>query len=131
MIKIVKENFITAEIEEATNGNELVEKVSMKNDWDMIISDNSMPGLTGIQAAREIEKINENIPIILISAYPIYAQKYSSPLPKNIVCFIEKDQLIDKISFVIDALLEKDNNCIKYCENKNRKKAVFPLLIAC
>jgi CheY-like chemotaxis protein len=44
--------------------------------FDLVISDFSMPGMNGIQLAEEIKIINPDIPIILLTGY-------SSDVPKS------------------------------------------------
>jgi DNA-binding NtrC family response regulator len=39
------------------------------NKIDLVVTDIRMPGITGYDLAKEILKINPNIPVILISAY--------------------------------------------------------------
>jgi two-component system response regulator YesN len=51
-----------------TSGAQVLEILST-NDVDLIISDIRMPGMTGLEMAREVVKIKPGIKIILISAY--------------------------------------------------------------
>ena len=46
--------------------------------FDLIISDYSMPQINGIQLAEEIKRINPGIPIILLTGY-------SSDIPKKLI----------------------------------------------
>ena len=39
------------------------------NNYDIIITDQSMPGITGIELTSKIKKINKDIPVILCSGY--------------------------------------------------------------
>lgn len=52
---------------DGTQGLEQFKK--FKNEIDIIVTDINMPGLTGLQLAEEIYKINSRIPIIITTAY--------------------------------------------------------------
>ncbi len=55
------------EVEEAGDGMEAVEKFK-EGKFDLIIMDVMMPELDGFSACREIRKIDEKIPVIMLSA---------------------------------------------------------------
>lgn len=61
------ENFFCS-ITHAVNGLEALEYFS-NNSYDLIITDINMPKLDGIGLTKEIKKIDDNIPIIIISAH--------------------------------------------------------------
>jgi len=61
-------NSILKEVVVADNGQEGLEK--FKNDnFDLIITDLSMPVMTGTEMIIEIRKKNKNIPIVVTTAY--------------------------------------------------------------
>jgi CheY-like chemotaxis protein len=74
--------------------------------FDLIISDFSMPRMNGIQLAEEIKRINPAIPIILLSGY-------SSDVPKKqikstvINDFITKPISKNELARVIRKVLEE------------------------
>ena len=53
----------------AYNGEEAVLMVKSRNDFQLILMDVKMPLLNGIEATRELRKINSGIPIIIQSAF--------------------------------------------------------------
>jgi len=55
-------------VESASNFEEAIAKVT-SNKFDIITLDLSMPRIEGSEIAKEIRKINKDIPIIIISAY--------------------------------------------------------------
>ena len=56
------------EIDEVEEGNSLVEKVRVDSSYDLIITDNYMPGgIYGIDAVKLIREFNKNIPICMIT----------------------------------------------------------------
>jgi len=107
--RIVKENYPFAAIEEANNGEKLLQKALEQDDWDIIISDISMPFLTGIEVAAKLEKTKTGIPIILISTHALKQHKMFGYLPKNIAGFIEKDELLNELTAAMDLLITKRN----------------------
>jgi len=56
----------------AKNGQEAVEKCHAHEFIDLILMDIEMPVMNGIQAAREIKKFRESIPIIAQTAFAAY-----------------------------------------------------------
>ncbi len=49
---------------------EVLEKLRLNpTDFDMLISDQTMPDMTGVQLAAEVHKINPGLPIILCTGY--------------------------------------------------------------
>ncbi|WBL23256.1 tetratricopeptide repeat-containing hybrid sensor histidine kinase/response regulator [Zunongwangia sp. HRR-M8] len=58
------------ECEIAQNGNEAVEKVRNGN-FDLILMDVNMPGITGMEATRKIREFNELIPVIALTAVEV------------------------------------------------------------
>jgi two-component system response regulator (stage 0 sporulation protein F) len=54
--------------EMAPNGYEAVQKVKAGAP-DIILMDMKMPGMNGIEALQEIKKINDSIPVIIMTAY--------------------------------------------------------------
>lgn len=75
----------------ASNGQEGYEKYKSKS-IDLIISDISMPLMSGIEMAKEIRQINKHIPIILFTA------------------FNDKQNLFDAIHVGIDKYINKPIN---------------------
>jgi DNA-binding NarL/FixJ family response regulator len=63
------EEFPFVYIEEAGDTVELIEKSTADN-WDIIISDLSMPGGGGMFALKKIKDVHPTIPILVLSIYP-------------------------------------------------------------
>ncbi len=69
MKQILIEEFPFAEVVEVADAEELINK-SMSGDWDVIISDLSMPGRSGLDALVQIKQIHPDIPVLIISMHP-------------------------------------------------------------
>ena len=67
--RILRKEFPSAQIGEATDGEDMIKKV-MKSEWDLVISDLSMPGLSGLEALSQIKEHYPKLPILILSMYP-------------------------------------------------------------
>ena len=63
--KILEKQGVTCEV--ADNGTIAIEKTKEK-DYDLILMDIHMPGISGIEATKEIRKFNTEIPIVALTA---------------------------------------------------------------
>lgn len=66
--QILIEHYGDVLIEEASNGEILVEK-ALAEDWDIVISDISMPKMNGLEALRRIKEIKPEIPMLMLSVH--------------------------------------------------------------
>ena len=86
----------------AKDGKEGLEKF-MKLTPDIIITDIMMPNLTGLEMAKEIRKIDENIPIIILSAFS-ESDKFLDAIDIGVVKYFIKpfdpDELLDYIESI-------------------------------
>jgi len=60
----LKTNFETAQ-----NGEIALNKFKEKNDFDLIVTDINMPVMNGLELIENVRKIDENIPVIIMSAH--------------------------------------------------------------
>lgn len=67
--QILLEEFLSAEIEEAVDAEELLKKV-MKKEWDIVVSDISMPGRSGLEVLRQIKEHYPRLPVLILSVHP-------------------------------------------------------------
>lgn len=84
--KILEKNKVICDV--ADNGTIAISKVE-NNHFDLILMDIHMPGISGIEATREIRKFNENIPIIALTAVTLeesldefYLNGFNDIIPK-------------------------------------------------
>ncbi len=54
------------EVQTKTNGFDAIEFVK-ENIVDVVLMDESMPGLTGLQTLQQIKEVNSNLPVVLIT----------------------------------------------------------------
>ncbi len=55
-------------IEEVEDGESLLKKV-LKEHWDIVISDISMPGRSGLEILQEIKKYQPKLPVLIMSMH--------------------------------------------------------------
>ncbi|OGF98490.1 MAG: DNA-binding response regulator [Candidatus Glassbacteria bacterium RIFCSPLOWO2_12_FULL_58_11] len=56
-------------VDEAGNGWEVLEKVG-KTDYDVVVLDLSMPGMSGLEVLKQLKKKKSSIPILVLSRHP-------------------------------------------------------------
>lgn len=54
---------------EASNGADVLRKV-LKDEYDMVLLDISMPGRDGIDILKELKTLKPNLPVLVLSIYP-------------------------------------------------------------
>jgi two-component system, response regulator YesN len=57
---------------ESADGADALENFKLLHNFDIILTDISMPKLNGIELIKSIREIDKNIPIIVLSAYNDY-----------------------------------------------------------
>lgn len=67
--QILLEGFPYAHIEEVPDAEEMIKKV-ISAEWDVIISDLSMPGRSGLDALQQIKQIAPKLPVLILSIHP-------------------------------------------------------------
>jgi DNA-binding NarL/FixJ family response regulator len=141
LIQILKEAYPFAEITEATDGPEMF-KYTLKNNYEIIISDISMPGRSGIDFIKEIKDVQPKTPILILSIHPAelyalrtikagasgYINKESAP--EELIIAVK--QLISGRKYITQDVAEilfeskKSNNDLKVHETlSNREFEVF------
>ncbi|MBS1566428.1 MAG: response regulator transcription factor [Bacteroidetes bacterium] len=67
--RILRKEFPSARIEEVADGEDMVKRV-MESEWDLVISDLSMPGRNGLEALHQIKEHFPKLPILILSVHP-------------------------------------------------------------
>ena len=67
--QILLEGFPTADIEEVPDAEEMIRKI-MQQEFNVVISDLSMPGRSGLEALSQIKQINSKLPVLILSIHP-------------------------------------------------------------
>jgi DNA-binding NtrC family response regulator len=88
-----------------------------KGSFDLVISDLKMPGLDGIELIDAVKKVDEDIPIIIITAYGT-VESATEAIQKGGFDFITKPFRKEQILFTIDKALkwlnvQRENKMLK------------------
>ena len=67
--QILLEGFPGALVEEVGDAEDLIKNV-VKSAWDVVISDLSMPGRSGLDALLQIKQLHPNLPVLILSIHP-------------------------------------------------------------
>lgn len=68
LIQILKDEYPSVEITEVGDGESLVKEVTL-HDYDLVISDLDMPGLSGLEALEQIKLLKPELPVLILSIY--------------------------------------------------------------
>jgi CheY-like chemotaxis protein len=91
----------------ATNIAEAMEALE-REDFDLLVTDHAMPGMTGMDLARAFRDKNPGFPVIVMTAYePVECEHVKLWLPKE---------------FLFPSLLEKIRLCLAEAELETAKK---------
>ena len=66
---ILLEEFPSSVIEEVSDAEQLIQKV-MTAKWDVVVSDLSMPGRSGLDALHQIKHSHPDLPVLILSIHP-------------------------------------------------------------
>lgn len=69
LTQLLRDEFPSALIREVANGADLVNEV-MQEDWDLVISDLDMPGISGLEALPRIKSVRPKLPVLILSIFP-------------------------------------------------------------
>jgi PAS domain S-box-containing protein len=101
-VRNVLKDILTQEghrVETASNGKLGIEKFK-KNNFDMVLTDLGMPGMSGWQVAEKIKAINGKVPIALITGWGIDLKK-SEMKEKGIDFIVKKPYKLDQLVSVV------------------------------
>jgi DNA-binding NtrC family response regulator len=104
---------------EVTTTNNPVEAIELakKGGFDLVISDLKMPGLDGIEIIEAVKRLDEDTPVVIITAYGT-VESASEAMLKGGFDFITKPFRKEQILFTIDKALkwlklQKENKMLK------------------
>ena len=101
--QILIESFPSALIEEVSDAEDLLKKV-MKETWDVVISDISMPGRSGLEVLQQIRLDHPKLPVLILSVYP--EEQYAIRVLKaGASGYLTKDSAPEELVKAINQLL--------------------------
>ena len=97
-----------------SNAMELLDGLK-KTDYDILILDIIMPGFTGMQAAHEIRKFNEEIKIIFLASSKEFAiESYSVGAYYYLLKPVLNEKLFSVLDKVVSEITSKQESCVIY-----------------
>lgn len=101
--QILLEGFPYAHIEEVPDAEEMIKKV-ISAEWDVIISDLSMPGRSGLDALQQIKQISPKLPVLILSIHP--EEQYALRVLKaGAAGYLSKDLAPDELVNAVNRVL--------------------------
>ncbi len=101
--QILLEGFPLAEVEEVADAEELVKKI-IQSTWDLVISDLSMPGRSGLEALQQIKQIQPKLPVLILSIHP--EEQYAiRVLRAGASGYLSKDMAPDELVVAVQKVL--------------------------
>lgn len=101
--QILLDQFPTAYIQEVTDAEELIKQV-MAATWDVVISDLSMPGRSGLDALQQIKLSHPKLPVLILSIHP--EEQYAlRALKSGAAGYLSKDTAPDELVKAVQKIL--------------------------
>jgi DNA-binding NarL/FixJ family response regulator len=101
--QILLEEFPSARIDEVGDAEDLLKKV-LKEEWDVVVSDISMPGKSGLEVLQEIKQHYPRLPVLILSVHP--EDQYAIRVLKaGASGFLNKDSAPDELVKAVHQVL--------------------------
>ena len=101
--QILLEEFSNALIAEVPDAEELIRKV-MAEKWDVVVSDLSMPGRSGLDALQQIKLSFPDMPVLILSIHP--EEQYALLALKSVASgYLSKDTAPDELVKAVKKVL--------------------------
>lgn len=101
--QILLDEFPGSLIEEVADGGELIKKV-MGAQWDVVVSDLSMPGRSGLEALQQIKLTHPELPVLILSIHP--EEQYAlRALKSGASGYLSKDTAPDELVKAVQKVL--------------------------
>jgi two-component system invasion response regulator UvrY len=100
---ILVESYPGAVVEEAENAETLLMKV-MQEPWDVVITDISMPGKSGLEILQEIRRLYPRMPVLVLSMHPeqLYAVRVMKAGGSG---YLRKDMAMQELVTAVERVL--------------------------
>lgn len=105
--QILVEEYPAATIGEAEDGDVLITKAITGN-WDIVISDMSMPGMNSLEALRRIKSHSPRLPVLILSYYSD-KQYVASAMKAGASGYLSKEKALDQLTDAIRQVLSGGN----------------------
>ena len=103
------------QVQTKTNGFDAIEFVK-ENIVDVVLMDESMPGLTGLQTLQQIKEVNSNLPVVLITkneAENLMDEAIGSQISDYLIKPVNPNQVWLSLKKLIDNIKNNTNASVK------------------
>lgn len=101
--QILLDEFPTAEIQEVADAEEMIKHI-MSAKWDVVVSDLSMPGRSGLDALQQIKISHPELPVLILSIHP--EEQYAlRALKSGAAGYLSKDTAPDELVKAVQKVL--------------------------
>lgn len=101
--QILLDEFPASQISEVANAEDLIKKV-MDEQWDVVVSDLSMPGRSGLDALQQIKISHPDLPVLILSIHP--EEQYAlRALKSGASGYLSKDTAPDELVKAVQKVL--------------------------
>ena len=119
--QIVKEQAAYMEVDEAVDGQEVLEKIQ-DEDWDVLVLDISMPKRSGLDILQEVKHSKPALPVLILSVHP--EEQYAIRVLKaGAAGYMNKDCALDELVRAIQKVVDGG----KYVSPTLAEKLAFEL----
>ncbi len=100
---ILVESYPGAVVEEVDNAETLLVKV-MQEPWDVVITDISMPGKSGLEILQDIRRLHPRMPVLVLSMHPeqLYAVRVMKAGGSG---YLRKDMAMQELVTAVERVL--------------------------
>ena len=101
--QILLDEFPTAQIQEVADAEEMIKEI-MNAKWDVVVSDLSMPGRSGLDALQQIKISHPDLPVLILSIHP--EEQYAlRALKSGAAGYLSKDTAPDELVKAVQKVL--------------------------
>lgn len=113
------------DVSSSENGTQALEKIK-KERFDLVLTDFRMPGLSGLETMHEINKINPEIPVVIMTAYGTIETAVQA-MKEGAYYYLPKPVDLDELSHMIGNIKERQSLLTENRELKEKLKERYQL----
>jgi DNA-binding NarL/FixJ family response regulator len=103
IVRLLKFDFPAAVVADAADAKTALRMLAQEP-WHLVISDISMPNMSGLEALRDMRSRNEQVPVVIMSGLP--ADDYEAAAVAAGACaYVPKDRLADELRAIVSTFV--------------------------
>jgi DNA-binding NarL/FixJ family response regulator len=100
--RLLRLDFPRAVIAEAEDARTALGMIAAER-WDLVLLDVSMPGMSGLEALRQMRSRKELVPVVVVSVSPA-AQYEAAAIAAGALAYIQKERLPKDLDAILRSL---------------------------